>query len=420
MRLAPPRGTRDFYPDDMRVRNWLFDLWREVSEAHGFEAYDAPVVEHEELYIRKAGEEITGQIYGFEDKSGRRLALRPEMTPSLARMVLQKGSGLRFPVKWYAVPQCWRYERMTRGRKREHFQWNVDIFGVSGVNAEAELLAVLTSFFRRVGLGPEDVGVKISSRRVLQSVLEDLGVTDEQFAPVCVLVDKLEKMPREQLEADFSALGLAPGVVDRIIETLGIQDLDALASVLGEDHPAVTELRGLWSLAEAYGYADWLQLDASIVRGLAYYTGTVFEAFDRGASLRAVCGGGRYDRLLSTFGGRDVPAVGFGFGDVVILELLKDKGRLPVLERGIDDVVTAWRAELHPAAVEVATRLRAAGRRVDLVLDDKKVKAAFKHAARVDAARLVLVAPDEWAKGEVTVKDLRLGQQQTVRLDALS
>ena len=163
-----------------------------------------------------------------------------------------------------------------------------------------------------------------------------------------------------------------------------------------------------------------MDFDASVVRGLAYYTGTVFEAFDRGASLRAVCGGGRYDHLLSTFGGRDVPAVGFGFGDVVILELLKDKGRLPALGRGIDDVVTAWRPALHPAAVEVATRLRAAGRRVDLVLDDKKVKAAFKHAARVDAARLVLVAPDEWARGEVTVKDLRRGEQRTVSLDALA
>lgn len=190
--------------------------------------------------------------------------------------------------------------------------------------------------------------------------------------------------------------------------------------MLGDDHDALVQLRALWGLAKAYGFAEWLQLDASIVRGLAYYTGTVFEAFDRGASLRAICGGGRYDRLLSTFGGRDIPAVGFGFGDVVILELLKDKGRLPSLERGIDDVVTAWRPSLHAAAVEVATRWRGAGRRVDLILDGKKVKAAFKHAARVDAARLVLVAPEEWARGDVTVKDLRNGEQRTVGLDALA
>ncbi len=419
MKLSPPRGTRDFFPEDMRLRNWLFDHWRTVAESFGFEAYDAPVVEHEEIYIRKAGEEITGQLYNFEDKSGRRLALRPEMTPSLARMILQKGGALHLPAKWYSIPQCWRYERTTRGRKREHYQWNVDIFGVAGITAEAELLAVITTFFQRMGLGPDDVGIKLNSRKVLQSVLSGLGVTDAQFAPVCVLVDKLEKVSRDELEGEFAELGLAPGVVDQIIDTLSIRDLDELALVLGEDHPAVAELRQLWALAAAYGYQDWLQLDASVVRGLAYYTGTVFEAFDRGGSLRAICGGGRYDRLLSTFGGKDQPACGFGFGDVVILELLKDKGVLPTLARGVDDVVFPFHESLRPAAVEVAAALRAAGRRVDLILEKKKVKAAFKHADRLEAARMIMVAPDEWARGEVTVKDLATGDQQTVALGAL-
>jgi histidyl-tRNA synthetase len=419
VKLAPPRGTRDFFPDDMRLRTWLFDHWRAVSESFGFEAYDAPVVEHEAIYIRKAGEEITGQLYNFEDKSGRRLALRPEMTPSLARMILQKGGALHLPAKWYSIPQCWRYERTTRGRKREHYQWNVDIFGVAGVTAEAELLAVITTFFQAVGIGPEDVGIKISSRKVLQSVLSELGVTDAQFAPVCVLVDKLEKVPRDELEKEFADLGLETSVVDKIIETLSISELDQLAEVLGAEHPAVAELRQLWALAAAYGYEEWLQLDASVVRGLAYYTGTVFEAFDRGATLRAICGGGRYDKLLSTFGGKDQPACGFGFGDVVILELLKDKGVLPEVPRGIDDVVFPWRESLRPAAVEVAQRLRAAGRSVDLILEKKKVKAAFKHADRLGAARMVMVAPDEWERGEVTVKDLKSGDQQTVAVASL-
>jgi histidyl-tRNA synthetase len=419
VKLAPPRGTRDFFPDDMRLRTWLFDHWRAVSESFGFEAYDAPVVEHEAIYIRKAGEEITGQLYNFEDKSGRRLALRPEMTPSLARMILQKGGALHLPAKWYSIPQCWRYERTTRGRKREHYQWNVDIFGVAGVTAEAELLAVITTFFQAVGIGPDDVGIKISSRKVLQSVLGELGVTDAQFAPVCVLVDKLEKVPRDELEKEFAALGLEGSVVDKIIETLSIRELDQLAEVLGAEHAAVAELRQLWELAAAYGYEEWLQLDASVVRGLAYYTGTVFEAFDRGATLRAICGGGRYDKLLSTFGGKDQPACGFGFGDVVILELLKDKGVLPEVPRGIDDVVFPWRESLRPAAVEVAQRLRAAGRSVDLILEKKKVKAAFKHADRLGAARMIMVAPDEWERGEVTVKDLKSGDQQTVAVGEL-
>ncbi len=419
MKLSPPRGTRDFFPEDMRLRTWLFDHWRDVSEQFGFEAYDAPVVEHEEIYIRKAGEEITGQLYNFEDKGGRRLALRPEMTPSLARMILQKGSALNLPAKWYAIPQCWRYERTTRGRKREHYQWNVDIFGVDGMTAEAELLAIITAFFQRIGLGADDVGIKISSRKVLQSVLKDLGVTDAQFAPVCVLVDKLEKVSREELQGEFEALGLSENTVDQLIATLSIKDLDGLAAVLGETHEAVQDLRQLWGLAEAYGYADWLQFDASIVRGLAYYTGTVFEAFDRGATLRAVCGGGRYDRLLSTFGGKDQPACGFGFGDVVILELLKDKGVLPTLAQVVDDVVFPYNEELRPAAVAVAQALRSTGRRVDLILEKKRTKAAFKHADRLNAERMVLVAPDEWARGEVMFKDLKSGEQTVVPFASL-
>ena len=262
MNLAPVRGTRDFFPEDMRLRSWLFDHWRATAAAFGFEEYDAPVLESLDLYVRKAGEEIAGQLYTLQDKSGRELALRPEMTPSLARMILAKGGSLSLPAKWFSIPQCWRYERMTRGRKREHYQWNVDIFGVAGVAAEAELLGVITTFFRRVGLGPDDVGIKISSRKVLQAVLDRLGVTEDPFAPVCVLVDKLEKVPREAIEADLAALGLSGAVVDELIATLSLKSLDALSASLGQDHEAVLELRRLWELAEAYGCADWLVFDA--------------------------------------------------------------------------------------------------------------------------------------------------------------
>ena len=265
--LQPPRGTRDFPPEDMRLRTWLFGHFRATAALYGFEEYDAPVLESEALYIRKAGEEITGQLYSFEDKGGRRVALRPEMTPSLARIILQKGGGLALPCRWYSIPQCWRYERMTRGRRREHFQWNMDIVGVPGVTAEAELLAAVTTFFGRLGLGSDDVGIKISSRKVLQAVLtETLGVPMEHFEAVCVLVDKLEKLPREAIEADLAELGLDGSLVDAIIETLSLRDVDDLAGILGEDHEAVQDLRQLFELAAAYGYADWLQFDASVVR----------------------------------------------------------------------------------------------------------------------------------------------------------
>ena len=190
----PPKGTRDFYPEDMRLRTWLFDQWRDVAKTYGFSEYDAPVLESESLYTRKAGEEVTQQLYNFIDKGDRAVALRPEMTPSLARMVMAKKGGLTLPLKWFSIPQCWRYERMTRGRRREHFQWNMDVWGVAGVEAEAELLSAMVTFFQNVGLSSEDVGIKVNSRMVIGEVLTELGIPEEKFAATCVLVDKLEKV----------------------------------------------------------------------------------------------------------------------------------------------------------------------------------------------------------------------------------
>ncbi|MEW6751598.1 MAG: histidine--tRNA ligase [Candidatus Latescibacterota bacterium] len=416
MDLSPVRGTRDFFPEDMRLRNWLFGHFHEVSRLFGFEEWDAPVVESEELYTRKAGEEIVQQLYTFSDKGGRPLALRAEMTPSLARMVLQRAASLPLPLRWYSIPQCWRYERMTRGRRREHYQWNLDILGVPEVTAEAELLAALVTFFGRVGLSAADVGIKVSNRKILQAVLEGLGVPPDCFGPVCVLVDKLEKVPREVIEQDLANLGLQTTVIDQVVAVLSMSDVEEVAAVVGAEHHGVEELRRLFALAAAYGYSDWLRFDASLVRGLAYYTGIVFEAFDRGASLRAICGGGRYDRLLSTFGGKDVAACGFGFGDAVIVELLSDRGLLPTLRPGVDDVVFAFSAELRPAAVQVASRLRAQGRSVDLVLEDRRAKWAFRHADQRGARRVVLVAPDEWAAGQVRLKDMASGEERNAAL----
>jgi histidyl-tRNA synthetase len=419
MELSPPRGTRDFFPDQMRLRTWLFEHFRETARLFSFEEYDAPVLESLELFTRKAGEDIVGQIYNFEDKGGRAVALRPEMTPSLARLILQKGRSLALPVRWFSIPQCWRYERMTRGRKREHYQWNMDIFGVEGPTAEAELLAAITTFFARLGLTSKDVGIKVSSRKVLAGVLASIGVTDESFEAVCVLVDKLDKLPREAIEKDMAKLGLGAEIIDRIVSTMSCKSLDVLEGILGAQHEAVLELRELFALAEGYGYSDWLQFDASIVRGLAYYTGIVFEAFDRGATLRAICGGGRYDRLLSTFGGTDIPACGFGFGDVVIVELLSDKGLLPDTAQAIDDLVFAFGSEQRGPAAQVAGRLRAAGRSVELILEERKVKWAFKRADRLGAQRVVLVAPDEWQRGEVRIKDLSSGEESNHKVEDL-
>ncbi|MGB1590932.1 MAG: histidine--tRNA ligase [Candidatus Thalassarchaeaceae archaeon] len=413
------RGTRDFYPEDMRLRNWLFERFHSAARSHGFEEYDAPVLESEELYTRKAGEEIVGQLYNFEDKGGRRVALRPEMTPSLARMVMARSGGLALPIKWYSIPQCWRYERTQRGRGREHYQWNVDIWGMNGVEADAELLSVLVQFFHSVGLKSEDLVIRISSRKVLEEVLGSLAIEGEIFAQTCVIVDKMDKLPEDVIQAQLSDLGLSSDSISTILSVLGITDLGSLSSALNSDGEALIELQSLFSLCESYGISDWVSFDASVVRGLAYYTGPVFEAHDRAGNLRAICGGGRYDKLIGTLGGNDLPATGFGFGDMVVMELLADKGLLPELSNGVADVVFSMGTELRGAAMQVAAKLRSAGRTVDLVLEDKKMKWVFKHAERCGATRLVMVMPDEWAEGKVRIKDLDTGEESTVALEDL-
>ncbi len=413
------RGTRDFYPEDMRIRNWLFDNFRSAARSHGFEEYDSSVLEHEELYTRKQGEEITQQLYNFEDKGGRRVALRPEMTPSLARMVMARAGAMPTPMKWFSIPQCWRYERTQRGRGREHYQWNVDIWGSDAVQADAELLSVLTSFFEGVGLNADDLVIRISSRKVLEEVLGSLGISGDAFAATCIIVDKMDKLPAEAVEQQLSDQGLDSDAIATIQSTLGLSDLDSLSSALGEGSEAAKELATLFDLIDAYGIADWVAFDASVVRGLAYYTGPVFEAHDRGGKLRAICGGGRYDRLLSSLGGNDMPATGFGFGDMVIMELLNEKGLVPDLPSGNEDIVIAINEDLRSAAMSVATKLRASGRLVDLVLDDKRMKWAFRHAERTGAQRLVMVMPDEWAAGNVRIKELQSGEESDVALSDL-
>jgi len=411
------RGTRDFYPDDMRLRNWLFDNFINASLLHGFEEYDAPILEHEELYTRKQGEEITQQLYNFQDKGGRKVALRPEMTPSLARMVMSRAGGLPMPIKWFSIPQCWRYERTQRGRGREHYQWNVDIWGTTEISADAELISVLVTFFEGIGLTSEDIIIRISSRKVLEEVLGSLDIEGDVFAQTCIIVDKMDKLSPKVIAEQLSKLGHSSEIVTTIQSVLGIKDRGGLKKALKAESLAVSELNSLFDAIDSYGISEWVEFDASIVRGLAYYTGSVFEVHDRQGKFRAICGGGRYDKLISTLGGKDLPATGFGFGDMVIMELLAEKGLVPGLVSGIDDIVIPLNPDLRNVAVRVAASLRDSNRTVDLVLEDKKMKWVFKHAERIGAKRLVLVAPDEWSRKKIKVKDLETGEESEISLD---
>ena len=397
----------------------MFQKFHSSSLSHGFEEYDSPIIEHEELYTRKQGEEITQQLYNFEDKGGRKISLRPEMTPSLARMVMARSGALPLPIKWYSIPQCWRYERTQRGRGREHYQWNVDIWGMEGIEADAELLSVMVHMFTSVGLTHDDVVVRISSRKVLEEVLGSLGIEGDSFTKACVIVDKMDKLPEEAVSAQLSDLGISDSSITTIQSVLSVTELPELRDMLSPDSMAVSELERLFQLLESYGISEWTTFDASVVRGLAYYTGPVFEAHDRGGELRAICGGGRYDRLIGTLGGRDLPATGFGFGDMVIMELLSEKGLLPDISSRVSDVVFSMDESLRGAAMEVSSKLRGAGRRVDLVLEPKKMKWVFKHAERTGAERLVMVMPAEWDSGKVRIKDLQTGEENDIEFKDL-
>ena len=413
------RGTRDFYPEDMRLRNWLFDNFDDAALSHGFEEYDAPILEHEDLYTRKQGEEITQQLYNFQDKGDRKVALRPEMTPSLARMVMSRAGALPMPIKWYSIPQCWRYERTQRGRGREHYQWNVDIWGTSEISADAELISVVVTFFESVGLSSDDLVIRISSRKVLEEVLGSLKVEGDIFTKTCIIVDKMDKLSADIISQQLAELGHDSHAIQTIQNILGIKNMSDLTSALEDESIAVSELNYLFDSIDSYGISEWVEFDASIVRGLAYYTGSVFEAHDREGKFRAICGGGRYDKLLSTLGGKDLPATGFGFGDMVIMELLEEKKLLPELISSTEDVVIPLSPDLRNVAVMVAAALRDTGRTVDLVLEDKKMKWAFKHAERIGADRLVMVMPEEWKSEKVRIKDLHTGEESDVSFEEL-
>ncbi len=401
----------------MRQRTWLFENFRGVASKFGFEEVDAPILEHAELFTRKAGEEIVDQLYHFE-LHDRHLALRPEMTPSIARLVMGRAGALKLPLRWFTVTQNWRYERMTRGRLREHYQWNMDIWGEPGVTAEAELIAALLTLVREIGLPSGAVKVRVNSRALLEESLRQgvLAEKPEAFAPLCVIIDKLDKIGeqavRDLLCAPDGEIALQPAEADSVLKMLQARTLEEAATAGGTGSAALDDLHRLFELLDGYGVAENVVFDASVVRGLAYYTGIVFEAFDARGELRAICGGGRYDRLLETLGGKPIPAVGFGFGDVVIMELLKDQDLLPTPDRGLDDIVFAFSPAEQKAAARLATELRGEGRRVELILGKMKPKRVFADADAKGASRVFLIGPDDLAEGRAAVKDLKTGEQK--------
>jgi histidyl-tRNA synthetase len=413
-------GFRDFYPADLALRSHILRTWRTVATRYGFEEYDGPPLEPLELYTAKSGDEIVGQLYTFTDKGAREVALRPEMTPTLARMVAARANGLRKPIRWFAIPQLFRYERQQRGRLREHFQLNCDLIGEPGPLGDAEIIALAIDVMRAFGFGAGDVRVRLSDRRVLRALLLGGGVLEAQLSAAFQAVDKIERLDRRALVEQLAAAGVTGPAADGVFAVAGLRGLPAVQAALGRvpGGAAVGEpLRRVVEALGAMGLGSFVEVDLTIVRGLAYYTGAVFELFDTGRTLRAICGGGRYDGLLQALGGVDLPALGFGMGDVVLGELLRERGLVPTEASNIDVFLAAISEADLPFVLALSHELRDAGFRVEYALSPQAVGKQLKLADARDARFAIVIGPDDRDRGEVMLKDLVEKRQEAVRRD---
>ncbi len=400
------KGTRDYYPAEMAFRNWLYEKIRIVSRKFGFQEFDAPFLETLDLYAAKSGEELVKkQAFVFADKGGDSITLRPELTPSLARMVAQRISQLTFPVRWWSFGPFWRYETPQKGRTREFFQWNVDLLGVDTPAADAELAAVACDFFRAVDLTPSEVKLQVNNRRLMDSVLGGIGIRAEAVGATFRLIDKREKMKPPEWEAYALESGLTAEQVAGLVKILDNRELWRESAELTEFFDAV----------KAFGVSEYVEFNPEVIRGLDYYTGTVFEARDTPGEFRALLGGGRYDNLVAEVGGGKVPGVGFAMGDVVIGLILKKYGKEPAIRTAPADVlVTTFSAQEAAASMEVAQALRAAGIAAEWYPSPERLPKQLKYADALGIPLAVIMGPDEIQMNTANLKDLKSREQSTI------
>ena len=410
--IQPLKGTRDFYPNLMAMRKWIYNALQHVSESYGYQEYEAPFLESIDLYAAKSGEELVNQqSFVFPDRGGDLIALRPEMTPSLARMVAQRQNQLAFPLRWWSFGPFWRYEKPQKGRSREFFQWNIDLIGVDSPEADAELIALAANFFQYVGLTPQDVVILVNDRSLTNAELISLGVPQEKLTDCLNLIDRRGKMEPTAWDAYAQEIGLNQAQLQGLKAVLVDKELWKKSERLIQ----------IFTALEALGVKDYVQYDPNIIRGLLYYTGTVFEAFDsRGEVRRSILGGGRYDNLLAAVGGDPLPAVGFAMGDLVISLILETLNLYPstLSASPANVMVTVFDPERQKTSLALATELRRAGIKVSCYPEIAKLPKQFKYADRIGVRLVLVIGPDEDALGQVTIKDLKYSTQQTIsRLD---
>ena len=401
-------GFRDFYPEPLPhpdlwssdLRQHIFDRWRAAARRYGFREYDGPPLETLDLFTTKSGEEIVGQLYNFKDKGDRDVSLRPEMTPTLARMVAAHERGYKKPIKWFAIPQLFRYERQQKGRLREHFQFNADIIGESAPAADAELISLLIDVLRGFGLTPADFVIRLSSRNAWHDFFVRHNGDPAREYDFFQVIDKLEREAPEQSDEKLRGMGFSRSQVSAFIEQ-------------GEP---TAELGLILANLAARGLGDYVRVDYRVIRGLAYYTGIVFEAFDRQGEFRAIAGGGRYDNLVKLISGGKVnlPALGFGMGDVVLAELLKARRLVPAFDAGLDAFCLVETEVLRPASLKLIQELRFAGLMVDYSLTEAKSDKQFKRAQELKAAHVIKLEPNAAGELVARIKNLKSREERVV------
>jgi histidyl-tRNA synthetase len=391
------KGTRDFYPEAMMRRNWLHSNMRVAAQQFGYQEYDGPFIETLDLYAAKSGEElIKEQSFVFTDRGGDQVTLRPELTPSLARMVATRQSQLPKPIRWWSFGPFWRYERPQKGRAREFYQWNVDLLGVDSPAADAELAAVGVTFFRLVGLTPGEIRLKFNNRRLMDAEIAVLGLSELKMQ-VFRLIDRREKMSAEAWEKYATELGLATAQFDALRGVLNNRDLWQKSD----------EVRAFVEAAEALGIGDFLEFDPSVIRGLDYYTGNILEAWDCDGEFRSILGGGRYDNLVGDVGGDRVPGVGFAMGDMVMGLVAEKFNKVPALRPSPSDVlVTTFDKAGIPESLRLSAELRAGGLKAEWYPEPAKLDRQLKYADATGVRFVAIMGPDEAARGQVTLKDL--------------
>jgi len=419
-------GFRTFYPEDCFLRNYIFNIWRSSARSFNFLEYDAPTLEPLDLYKEKSGDEIVNQLFNFEDKGERAVALRPEMTPSLARLVGAKAKSLKRPVKWFSIGEQFRYERPQKGRLRSFYQYNVDILGEPGIGADAELIACLVQTLKAFDLDSNDFKVRLSDRQLWILFLKHWNVSDEHMTAVLSIMDRLGRLNKDQLKTQLNKYfgGTTDSFINSVDELMGINaeaelmsffsKLELSDTIKQSIEERLAELTSLIQLIDSMEIGHFVSIDFSIVRGLAYYTGFVFEAFEATGEGRALAGGGRYDDLIARLTSNSMEAVGFAMGDVTLLDLLESKGKLPEFSQKPDIMLLFTEDEARSCALADAQILRNAGLKVDYPLKRANFSKLFKEANQRGVPYVLIYGNEEIQKGLVKLKDFQTGEESFI------